>query len=258
MDGKKAIKEGLDYSTNASLGDTLVEMAYYDDVFNAGETKPDDSYKKANPENIIEYQKGLWDYTKDFITDIADSFAEVVDKFIPVMSEIGHKIAGQFFTNLMDYYEDDNKRKKSHDILKNLLLKHQEKEIMLISHSKGSIIACQVLTELSNEYPDFELRDFITMGSPIGLFFIKSKFIENDDSLTTPECVTNRWTNFSALGDFVCIESTLEDEYGTNSNGIKVKDDKVLNDYPDNPHKSYGYLRTPEFSQHLAEFLSNK
>ncbi len=43
--------------------------------------------------------------------------------------------------------------------------------------------------------------------------------------------------------------------------GVPVEDDLVLNDYTSskgkrNHHKSYGYLRTPELSEHIHDFLT--
>ncbi len=49
-------------------------------------------------------------------------------------------------------------------------------------------------------------------------------------------------------------------DYAENGNGVKVKGVNVINNYEingnENPHKSYGYLRTPEFSNLLSEFLT--
>jgi hypothetical protein len=38
---------------------------------------------------------------------------------------------------------------------------------------------------------------------------------------------------------------------------VQVRDDLVLNDYESSTlHKSYGYLRTPELSEHVRAFLT--
>jgi len=62
--------------------------------------------------------------------------------------------------------------------------------------------------------------------------------------------------------DPVAADVHLSDDYEANDKGIKVKDDLVLNDYHKpgkqeqrNHHKSYGYLRTPEVSEHIRAFL---
>jgi hypothetical protein len=56
------------------------------------------------------------------------------------------------------------------------------------------------------------------------------------------------------------IGSHLADEYDENSRRIGVRDVMVCNEYVSpsggpNEHKSYGYLRTPEVSDHIARFL---
>jgi hypothetical protein len=51
----------------------------------------------------------------------------------------------------------------------------------------------------------------------------------------------------------------LGDDYDKNLNGVQAVDFVINNNYEingeRNPHKSYGYLRTPEFAEVLAEFL---
>jgi len=47
---------------------------------------------------------------------------------------------------------------------------------------------------------------------------------------------------------YVCLDGHLADDDLINISGIKAKDIMACNDYTENLHKSYGYLRTPEFS----------
>ena len=79
-------------------------------------------------------------------------------------------------------------------------------------------------------------------------------------ALTTPECVTKRWLNLSDLQDKVCLDYAIQNDYGANSRGVKVEDRIVVNDYMNNeernPHKSYGYLRTPEMAEIVDMFLT--
>ena len=64
--------------------------------------------------------------------------------------------------------------------------------------------------------------------------------------------------------DPVALDVHLWDDYAKNAGNIRVEDDLVLNDYPKNAkgdinhHKSYGYLRTPEVSKHIRDFLAGK
>ena len=54
----------------------------------------------------------------------------------------------------------------------------------------------------------------------------------------------------------------LADDYDENSRHIQVVDLVVNNDYQvdgkRNPHKIYGYLRTPEFTQVIHDFLGEE
>ena len=73
--------------------------------------------------------------------------------------------------------------------------------------------------------------------------------------------VTERWVNYADRKDPVAFDAHLWDNYGEIKSKIRVEDDLVLNDYPKNAegdrnhHKSYGYLRTPEVSNHIKDFL---
>ena len=73
--------------------------------------------------------------------------------------------------------------------------------------------------------------------------------------------VTERWVNYADRKDLVAFGVHLWDNYGEIKSKIRVEDDLALNDYSKNAegdrnhHKSYGYLRTPEVSNHIKDFL---
>ena len=71
--------------------------------------------------------------------------------------------------------------------------------------------------------------------------------------------VKRRWANYADRKDPVAFDSHLRDDFGANSSAVRVEDDLVTNDYTAqgdrNPHKSYGYLRTPEISMHIQQFI---
>ena len=82
-----------------------------------------------------------------------------------------------------------------------------------------------------------------------------------DDTVRTPSVVSKKWVNFADPLDPVAVDNHLRGEYGENSRGVRVKDDLVSNDYKvegkNNHHKSYGYLRTPEMSRLVKEFMES-
>lgn len=129
----------------------------------------------------------------------------------------------------------------------------------------GSIVAFDILTF---NLPKLRIKTFATIGSPLGIPFVRSKIalekkmvLNEDVKLRTPHGV-RKWYNFSDLEDSVAINYSLKDDFDANRAGVKAIDFIVNNDYEinkeKNPHKSYGYLRTPEFSNALEEFLQQK
>ena len=117
------------------------------------------------------------------------------------------------------------------------------------------------LRDLGYPARQIEIAYLVTIGSPLGLQVVKEKIRRErwDNKVRTPSVVTRRWVNFADLRDPVVVDTCLANDYAPNSPSISVQDDLVLNDYHrgvrQNPHKSYGYLRTPEMSRLIAEFL---
>ena len=145
-----------------------------------------------------------------------------------------------------------------------VLRKYRRHDILLIGHSMGSIIAYDVLSLMK---PEVNVNTFVTIGSPLGLPVVMKKIadelgakINNSIKLKTPESVMRNWYNFSDLEDKVAINYNLSDDYEANSLGVNAIDTIVNNNYSindvSNPHKAYGYLRTPEFSKVLYEFFT--
>jgi hypothetical protein len=185
---------------------------------------------------------------------------------------ITDSIISRYFRDLEIYYSEDSNPENTpiqkanvliRERLYNKLLEHKNDEIMLISHSMGSIIAYDVLTFLA---PDIKINTFVTMGSPLSFPVIISKIASeqrkrniNNVRLTTPERITKNWFNFSDILDKIAFNYALSNDFLPNQSGIKPIDYLVTNNYVlndiRNPHKSFGYLRTPEFSKILNDFI---
>ncbi len=147
------------------------------------------------------------------------------------------------------------------------------KKILLVAHSMGSIISYDALRGIGREPGNrVEVADFVTIGSPLGLPYVKGKIIEewkkrpgfkSDPQIRTPSVVTERWTNLADRKDPVAVDIHLADDFKPNQKGVAVRDDLVLNDYhtfedrkkKPNHHKSFGYLRTPEMAELARDFL---
>jgi hypothetical protein len=141
------------------------------------------------------------------------------------------------------------------------LLKHQESDILLFSHSMGTIVAYDVLTKFSEK---LKLHTWITTGSPLGVPFIYSglKYDSHqpEDSLArTPDAITGQWFNLADPNDKLAVNYELDKLFSPNIHNVKPEAMLVSNDYENNniknPHKSYGYLRTAEVAKIIDDFL---
>lgn len=186
-------------------------------------------------------------------------------------SYITDAIVSKYFKDLEVYYSDESILKNDHlvktkDLINNRLIqvleKYKNHNIMLISHSMGSIIAFDVLNFLT---PHIPINTFVTIGSPLGLPIVIGKIAAEqkqrkitENLMATPASVSKNWFNFSDILDKVAFNYKLDDDFSENSNGIKPIDFLVTNNYEingeKNPHKSFGYLRTAEFSEVLNAF----
>jgi hypothetical protein len=186
-------------------------------------------------------------------------------------SSITDKIIKRYFKDMEAYYafaDPENKtdvklrRDEIRNRLAETLRKHRDKEILLLSHSMGSIIAYDVLF---HTVPDVTVDTFITAGSPLGLpviigriFAEQQKKVANFDKVRTPENVKRNWFNFADPEDTIAFDATLNDDYAENSQNIRAIDITVRNNYENrgvkNSHKIYGYLRTPEMARVIYDF----
>jgi hypothetical protein len=136
------------------------------------------------------------------------------------------------------------------------LARAEGRPVTLIAHSMGSIIAYDVL----RADPAIEIAHLITIGAPLGISEVKRASRREFGRARVPEGV-RRWTNLADPRDPVCMmDVRLRSDYDASPTGVRVRDGRVSNGYVSpagkaNPHKIYGYLRTPEMSALIAEAL---
>ncbi len=149
--------------------------------------------------------------------------------------------------------------------LADVLRKYRNRQIFLIAHSMGTIVAFDVLTQTT---PDIKIHTLLTIGSPLGLPVILKKVLseqgmdsEKKIQVPSPENIQHKWYNFSDLSDPVAIIYNLAEDYKKNSRGVGPEDIIVYNNYKyngeRNAHKLYGYLRTPELAKVIYDFCAH-
>lgn len=127
---------------------------------------------------------------------------------------------------------------------------------VIIAHSQGSIIAYDVLRQLTTANCKVPL--FVTIGSPLGISEVQDVLRQwiPDGVLRVPECVT-RWVNVADPFDPVAADKTLADEYSC-APGQTLEDFIRLNpESPLHPHSGTGYLRTAPVQDELLEVVGN-
>ncbi|CAO4150789.1 lipase family protein [Methylorubrum extorquens] len=162
------------------------------------------------------------------------------------------------FDDLWHYHAEQGFARQVRARLAERLRAFRDSRILLVAHSMGSVIAYDVLRQLEREDPSLCIEHLVTAGSPLGLAKVKLKFEAEHGSLRVPNNVS-AWTNLADGDDVVAIMGALEADYEPSDMGVSVDDRRVVNAYrrPNgeaNPHKSYGYLRTPEFSRIAVTF----
>lgn len=130
-----------------------------------------------------------------------------------------------------------------------------DRRVLLMGHSLGSVIAFDVLWELSHRFTVPGRVDlFVSVGSPLGLGFVRERLLGARES-GRRRYPTNirRWTNLSAVGELTALDRRLSDAWrGMRELGVvgEIDDRLDLQTYFRgaeglNVHKCYGYMANP-------------
>jgi len=277
--GKMSIKEGIE-----DLGLTIdipeFELVYWADLL----------YERPQMPNLKDKNSPF--YLDEIYTKAPKNFKvekhEIRQKFVDLFKKlvysiflkkdyklryafVSQKLLHKYFYELEVYFNGDSQFDSEFNFqvkeeiisrLTSMLKKHHNDDIMLIGHSMGAIIAFDVLSFIAVET---KIHTFVTMGAPLGAPFVMSRIAAHSKStfgtikLQTPEAVQKHWYNFSDIMDKIALDYKLADDFAVNSRNVKCTDKLVTNNYVmnriANPHKSFGYLRTPEFIQCLKEVI---
>jgi len=141
--------------------------------------------------------------------------------------------------------------------------------IVLLSHGTGSVVAYDVLWQLSHDpelkekYGGQKVEVWITLGAPLGDTNIRKRLLGAKAKAATkyPHNVIT-WHNVAAEDDYTCHDNTLADDFKVMLRQrvvSAVHDHRVFNlavRYgKSNPHSSIGYYIHPRISKILADWL---
>lgn len=248
-----AILEGL--RINHGIGRVALNFVsvYWADVMYAQPDPDPDLYREAKAGAIKRYDEGWLDALRENAFDWGGDIIDAMKKYFG-MDALADQVLNEKLKDLALYYEDHGKRSELRKRLADEILKNRDKRIMVLSHSMGTIIAYDVLRSMGKVNPRLIVDHFVTLGSPLGLPHVKYKIAQENHLVRTPSIV-RKWSNFADKRDPVAVDVHLADDYKENDYGVRVEDDLVANDWGGLHHKSYGYLRTPEVSSVLKNFI---
>ena len=192
----------------------------------------------------------------------------------PLMGAIGFRmpVIGKIAKDFAAYLDDEAFAREARERLRTKLcaLMDRGDKIMLISHGTGSVIAYDVLWELSNdtdtypEYGQFKVDQWVTLGSPLGDRVVQKRLLganERDESRFPSNVIS--WHNLSAEDDYTCHDTTLADDFKKMMVQRRVS---AVHDYrifnlavrygKSNPHSSVGYYIHPRLSKIVNDWLT--
>ncbi|HIF9514557.1 TPA: hypothetical protein ACX6SS_002908 [Photobacterium damselae] len=250
----RAINDGRRHVDQALINKSQFSMAYYADVFYQQPLYFDpEPYLPDMPANQSPIPLAV---DEEHLSEMMEQNKWRLDNlfFEPLLSEFGvyralnylsKPLLRYWLTDVYRYFHDPDFALEIEKPLIRLLQQYRHYSITLISHSLGTVIAYNVLQKLAAQRTtqDITIDRWITLGSPLGLASVKAQLKQNLQSpLAVPENVS-AWLNYSDKRDIVCIDGDLADDFAKNNSGVSVQDFQVVNAYPGNPHKSYGYLQ---------------
>ncbi|HNP36782.1 MAG TPA: hypothetical protein PKK10_13100 [Woeseiaceae bacterium] len=267
-----------------ALGNVRCELAYYGDLSGALLTAAGKRYDEVldigDRRHALKSLKtlttrkefGIRHYDRlpgktalyEFIADITAPVCSAFGMWVWLCKRCSRDFAAYLGTE-PDYAEQvrDRLRKKLLPMLE------RGERILLISHGTGSVVAWDVLWELSHTSPYKEQLQgkkvdlWLTLGAPLGDAGVRRRLrgaSEKTDARFPGNVVS--WCNVSAEDDYTCHDKTIADDLR------QMLQAKLLSSVTDftiynqavrygrsNPHSSVGYLIHPRVSKIVAGWL---
>ncbi len=199
------------------------------------------------------------------IADIAAPLLGAIGLSMPLIGTLAKDFA-KYFDRKSDYAIKVRERLRTR--LCELL--DRGDQIALVSHGTGSVVAYDVLWQLSHD-PDYrddyakkKVDMFLTLGAPLGDLHIHKRLLgaKSRPSSRFPTNIIS-WHNVSAEDDYTCHDNTLADDFKMMMQERVIS---AVHDYrifnlavrygKSNPHSSIGYYIHPRVSKILVDWLS--
>lgn len=202
----------------------------------------------------------------EFVADVSAPILGAVGLAMPVIGSVA-KDFGAYLNAKSDVGDRVRQRVRA-ELCK---LMDRGDRIMLITHGTGSVVAYDVMWQLSHDpeykeqYGDKKVETWVTMGSPLGDRNIQKRLRgakEKTESRFPANVIS--WHNLSAEDDYCCHDDTLADDF---KKMLQQRQVSAVHDYcvfnlavrygKSNPHSSVGYYIHPRMSKILADWLQS-
>lgn len=198
------------------------------------------------------------------IADVAAPLLGAIGLCVPLIGAVSKDFA-KYFDRKSDYAMKVRERLRTR--LCELL--DRGDRIVLVTHGTGSIVAYDVLWQLSHDpdykddYADKKVDLWMTLGAPLGDSHIRKRLLGAREPASTkfPTNVIS-WHNISAEDDYTCHDNTLADDFKMMMQERIVS---TVHDYriynlavrygKSNPHSSIGYYIHPRIAKVLVDWL---
>ena len=197
-----------------------------------------------------------------------------MDVSAPLLGAVGFRmpVLGRIAKDFAAYLDDVEFAEEARRRLRQKLCAFMDRgdKIMLVTHGTGSVIAYDVLWELSNdtetykEYGDCKVDQWVTLGSPLGDRTVQKRLLgakERDENRFPSNVIS--WHNLAAEDDYSCHDTTLADDFKKMMVQRRVS---AVHDYrmfnlavrygKSNPHSSIGYYIHPRVAKILSDWLA--
>ena len=246
---------GRDYDEELDIGDRKNALIALQSVtrrkkfgYRQYDSLPGKSAKKEFLAGIIAPVMGLFGQTMRLLGRVAPVFAAYLQDEDGLGSRIRERVRGEIIEAM-----------------------ESGATLMIVSHGMGSIVAFDVLWQLSrdprfSEYATTKIDCFVTMGAPLADNHIRKYLLgANSQGIERyPGNIIN-WLNLSAEDDYLCHDGTAADDFREMMQEhivSRITDFRIYNQTvrygKSNPHSSVGYLIHPRLSKIIRDWLCER
>jgi len=201
----------------------------------------------------------------EFLVGMLSPLLGALGLFMPALRRIAPDFAA-YLANTENFAD------QARDRVRTQLCKLIERgdRVMLLTHGTGSVVAYDVLWELSRDteiqsrYEGCKIDQWVTLGAPLGNRNVQKRLrgAGEEGANRFPGNVIT-WHNIAAEDDYTCHDGTLADDFRKMMSErlvSAVRDFRIYNlavRYgKSNPHSSIGYYVHPRVAQIVADWLA--